>query len=271
MKIRYASDLHLEFRIVKLGSLQAALDDVLPAHEDDSDSHLILAGDVASKPDQLIKALEHICPRFKEVIYVPGNHEYYGSDMHVWNANFVELASNYSSFKNLHYAAGDVGEEVIDGIRYIYTTLWAHGGDSLMDRGRVGSALNDFRLIRNGYRTFSVPAMCELNKKMSQGIWDKVVVPFDGKTVVVTHHIPLEALCHARFGTELNGGFASREDAHFYGFTDGPVPDYWFFGHTHDTIDRHIGTTRFLCNPAGYPGEHRDDEFNQYGVKFLEI
>jgi len=31
-------------------------------------------------------------------------------------------------------------------------------------------------------------------------------------------------------------------------------PRLWVHGHTHDSVDYHLGATRVLCNPLGYAG-----------------
>lgn len=264
MKIRYASDLHLEFMLRDMG-MEAAVARALEDHTDDKDTVLVLAGDVVCGPEFLISAMHHISPRFKHVVYVPGNHEYYHNDIQKWKS-VVEVHAK--QFPNLTFSTTEVEQAEIDGVRFIFGTLWGHGGHSLADRARVGWTLNDFSIIRNGGRRFTVPDMCEINQKHSKAIVDFLKVPFDGKTVVVTHHLPAEALCAERFGTDINGGFASREE---YILNSDYGPDYWIFGHTHDTYDQMFHKTRVLCNPKGYPGEHRDNKFNQYGAKFLEI
>ena len=70
MKISYASDLHLEhdhnFTINDTGDV------------------LILAGDIlpivhVNKP-KYAQFFENMASKFTNILYVPGNHEYYGSD-----------------------------------------------------------------------------------------------------------------------------------------------------------------------------------------------
>ncbi len=251
------------------GGIDACVELALPRHEDDAESCIVLAGDIACKLPQLEDTLFNISQRFKYVVYVPGNHEFYDADMLKWFVQFEAFASGIS---NLHYGAETVQSFVLDGVRFVVGTLWAHGGHSLYDMGRVGSALVDFRAITLGQRRFSVPIMREINRNHSEQIWKFLSEDFGGKTVVVTHHLPMETLCHPRFGSELNGGFASIEDSHFNGFGDSSHnPDFWIFGHTHDTIDTEISGTRFLCNPKGYPGEHRDQEFNTYDIKTINV
>ena len=49
---------------------------------------------------------------------------------------------------------------------------------------------------------------------------------------------------------------------------DRPQIKLWTHGHTHDTFDYMIGTTRIVCNPRGYDGyEGRADEFELLTVE----
>lgn len=66
------SDLHLS-----LSANREALEQ-LPDHGDD---WLILAGDVAERPDDLTRAFDTLSQRFKRLLWVPGNHELWTTAM----------------------------------------------------------------------------------------------------------------------------------------------------------------------------------------------
>jgi len=65
------SDLHIGYKQNRLAVEQ------LQAHHED---WLIIAGDVAEKPEDLIWVLDTLAPRFAQLIWVPGNHELYTLD-----------------------------------------------------------------------------------------------------------------------------------------------------------------------------------------------
>ena len=92
--------------------------------------------------------------------------------------------------------------------------------------------LNDHRLIR--LREAS-GALCE---------------PFDGPTVVCTHHAPHRRSVAAQFdGDLLSAAFVS----HLPELIEGPnAPDLWVHGHTHAALDYRVGKCRVVCNPLGY-------------------
>ncbi|WP_244327752.1 metallophosphoesterase [Roseibium sp. RKSG952] len=66
MRLWAISDIHVSYP-----DNRAALADV-PAHPDD---WLILAGDVGDKPDHLEFALDSLAPKFRRVVWTPGNHD----------------------------------------------------------------------------------------------------------------------------------------------------------------------------------------------------
>lgn len=76
--------------------------------------------------------------------------------------------------------------------------------------------------------------------------------PFDGETVVVTHHAPLSKAVVPRFAiNRLTPAFASGLES----LVDTGQPALWIHGHTHNSFDYGIYNTRVVCNPRGYPGE----------------
>ncbi|MFQ6005988.1 MAG: hypothetical protein ACE5OQ_10840, partial [Woeseia sp.] len=81
---------------------------------------------------------------------------------------------------------------------------------------------------------------------------------FNGRTVVVTHHLPATPSIASRYRNDpLNPAFASRlEDV-----IETYRPDLWVHGHTHVACDYEIHGTRVVCNPRGYPTESSDRGF----------
>ena len=259
MLIRYCSDLHLEGFS---SDVYLQEDRFLPHDPRDQEAVLVLAGDICSKMNTLVAFISQVESRFQKVIYVPGNHEYYGSEMCAWNREFRALAS--TKLTNTYYAAGDVKLQQIGGVDFIFGTLWADGGRSYREEQSVASAVADFRYITMDYRPFKVVDMQILHRYQISEI-EHLLDRSVNKTVVITHHLPSYRLCHPRFGTEHNGGFASDSDQILN------LANYWIHGHTHDTIDSMLGSTRVVANPAGYGRETNRSEHNSFGVKFLEV
>lgn len=263
MKLRIASDLHLEAFTGR--DPQSLTVDFLPPREEDAESVLVLAGDISSKPDQLVSFIGHCEPRFKHVLYVPGNHEYYRNHYQRFNTDVrAHFAANSAKTT---VACGDVVQVQIDDVIFILSTLWADGGLDDAERERVGRYLNDFYLI--GYREgrFTVPDMMYENTQHIKKIELALQAKSPNKKVVISHHMPSYRLCHPRFGNECNGGFASNLDHIFAGDN---APALWIHGHTHDTIDTKLWNTRIVCNPRGYRGEW-SSQFNTFDALFVEV
>lgn len=262
--LRVASDLHLE---CMAKSPTKTLEMIfLPIHEKDSESILVLAGDISSIPEQLINFIAHIEGRFLSVVYVPGNHEFYNHDINVWKEQTAALFRDNT--KNTYFALDNIQQEKILGINFIFGTLWADGGPTNIDKIMVSRGLSDFRLIANNNRGYSVYDMVEINYRDRINIEEFLIK--DTKeipTVIVTHHLPSYKLCHPRFGTDINGGFASNCDELITKYR----PNLWIHGHTHDTMDTMIYSTRIVCNPYGYATENRNSQFNVYDACFLDV
>jgi Icc-related predicted phosphoesterase len=265
--IRVASDLHLE------GFLGTPVHDLaewfVPRAERDEESLLVLAGDISSKPQQLVSFVEELLPRFEKVLFVPGNHEYYLHNYEKWNIEVHELLRSLG--ENLFFVTEGVNLSDYDGVRFIYGTMWADGGLTPVDQVLTSRSLNDFRLITTGDGSvrFGVPQMREVFRQSKQSIDQALKLPFDGKKVVVTHHLPSRRLVSARFwpsdGSDgCNGGFVGDCEsilAHDH------APALWIHGHTHDTIDTKLWETRIVCNPAGYRGEWRTPHNDFWSVE----
>ncbi|MGC7405563.1 metallophosphoesterase [Pandoraea pneumonica] len=218
----------------------------------------ILAGDI-SRPAQAIEWAKQL-PR--PVIYVAGNHEFYGATLAGTLAEIRKLAAG----TNVHVL--ERGAVTIDGVRFIGTTLWsdfalydAEGKhDEVIEESR--KFVRDFTRIRVGDPAapwsdlpFFTPedsaALCRENVAwLRRALAD----PHDGPTVVVTHHAPTPQSIHPRFaGSPVNPAFISDLTS----FVDQSDAALWVHGHTHDSFDYRVGRTRVLCNPRGYCFEGR--------------
>lgn len=244
MLIRIASDLHLE----RFGadSVQALSSLLLPPDPRDRDAVLVLAGDISSRPDQLLEFLQVAEVRFRTLVFVPGNHEFYGHDYWTWLA---DMRQHLQRLQNTLCALGEVKTFELDETCFVVGTLWGDGGDSAASMRNVDEALNDFRLISFGEQRFTALDMAGLHATQRQQFEQALARP--GVKVAVSHHLPSYELCHPRFGDALRGGFASRSEPLLSRF----APALWIHGHTHDSGDRMLGQTRVVCHPAGYRTE----------------
>ncbi len=231
MKLLILSDLHCE--ISEFEPIKTDADVV------------VLAGDIGSGTNGVEWAMEAFID--KPIIYVPGNHEFYHRNRSLNLGSMRYLAAG----SNLHLL--DNNEVVIDGVRFLGSTLWTDFklfGDeeqkfALMDAQRY---LQDFNLISEGPLRFTPQNSIDLHERSVKWLKDRLDEDHDGKTVVVTHHLPSMLSVSDRFkGSLLSACFASNLDDLF-----GKDIDVWVHGHTHDTIDYVVNGTRVVCNPRGY-------------------
>lgn len=239
MKLHVLSDLHLEFSTFEPPTTDADV--------------VVLAGDVAQGNKGVYWARQTF-PN-SHIIFVPGNHEYYGS-RRPETLRLLRVAGTQASVQVL-----DDDQWILDGVRFLGTTLWTdfeYFGPEMkniaMEEGKL--RLNDFRIIdEEDELRFSPARSIELHEKSLAWLTTKLAEPFDGQTVVITHHLPSVKSVAARFvDTPLSACFVSHLD-HLFG-----KMDLWIHGHTHDNSDYVANGTRVICNPRGYVTSHRSVE-----------
>ena len=235
MKLNVLSDLHLS-----LGALE------IP--ENDADA-VILAGDIARPREAASWALGFAKP----VLYVPGNHEFYGGSI----AGTVDELKRLCAGTNIHVLDND--EVVIEGVRFLGTTLWTDFmvfGEGEKRAAAIQEAqrlMRDFSKIRIGEAPevlFTPAASAALFNLHAAWLDSRLAEPYAGVTVVITHHAPSRRSIHPKFADSLlNACFVSDAER----LIDGSRARLWIHGHTHDSFDYFLNGTRVLCNPRGYP------------------
>lgn len=232
MKIQLVSDLHIEFG------------DWIP-EKTDADV-VVLAGDIHVAG----RGVEWAKKNFKvPVIFTPGNHDYYGSDLEF----AITLMRLQAAKTNVHVLQDD--EIVIDGVRFIGGTLWT---DYELSKNKAGAMfcanakMTDFRRIKSKSSGLLSPScILECHWETRRFIESRTKREHtDGKTVVVSHHAPSDLSIPSSFNrgpTSVYSAYASNLD-HLMG-------DHialWLHGHTHSNQDYLLNGTRVVCNPRGY-------------------
>ena len=227
MRINYFSDLHLEF------GEQAA-------PETNADI-IIAAGDIGvfNQGVEWLKTLN------KPVIYVAGNHEFYGCE----HQKVLRTLREECAGTRIHFLEQD--RFVYQGVRFLGCTLWA----DLYTQGEknaaiLGHAVNDFHRIQFAGKMFNPQHFTGLFQESKAWLERQLAQPFPGKTVVVTHHAPTEwswiktpnSIKKLAYCNDLKPLF------HEYEITA------WFHGHVHNMGDYRIADARILSNTRGYIG-----------------
>src|SRR5690606_3094680 len=122
----------------------------------------------------------------------------------------------------------------------------------------ANGSMTDFSIIRYRDGLLSAQDSHELHKEARAWLANHLAEPFDGKTVVVTHHLPHRSSINSQFERHpLNPAFAS----HIPELVRPPVI-VWIHGHTHCSCDYVVEGTRVVCNPRGYGTSDLNEGFN---------
>ena len=273
MKLYVLSDLHLEFAGFTADHEAVDAADVI-----------VLAGDIHLGVQGIAWA-QWTFPD-KPVIYVAGNHEFYGGH---WDVLLPELKEQ-AARSNVHFLEN--GAVTIGGIRFLGTTLWTDfeffGIESRANNMALSECRrNDFRLIAAGLApepqsrcyepapgfgvTMSpgqayegrLTAAHTLERHQHSRAWLRAELSKGdpAKTVVITHHFPHQNSCAPQWLDDpLTSIFGSiLPDEMLLG------AKLWIHGHTHDACDYRLAdanrSVRVVCNPRGYPLGRRARSF----------
>ena len=278
MKIAICSDLHLEFGAIEFKNRGTEEADVLILSGD-----ILIAEDLIRHPtnheygplnsDRYVNSVVYrdffdmVNYEFPTVIYIAGNHEFYGCK---WNKTLDALHNTMENYTNIHFLEDESIK--IKDVTFIGSTLWTdmNAGDPLTQH-ITKTSMNDFRQITNedsGYSKLRPIHTIGRHIQSKNFIKKTVDANPNEKYVVCTHHapsfhsIPLEY----RSQHQMNGAYASNlEDF----ILDRPQIKLWTHGHTHDEQDYMIGDTRVFCNPRGYRGY--ESQANRFSLKYVDV
>ena len=256
MRINFVSDLHTD--IAGNGSFVAP----------DVDADVtVIAGDAMAPGTLALKKLRDLYPdRDRPLIYVAGNHDYYSHHI----KSHPELKTTYerqraempTTAEELGIILLDDSVAEIDGVRFMGATLWtdfsARPGYVPFDDAVRSAAkgMNDYTLIKVGEgrsKDRLRPRDTIAAHKASRAFIERALAePFDGDTVVVTHHAPSyrSLMAEGIHFQDLDWCYASNLE---HLMRDENAPSLWLHGHIHRSRDYMVGNTRIMANPRGYP------------------
>lgn len=244
MKIRVMSDLHAD---------PAHFDEfVLEPMESDVDTILLLCGDVAEQTSG-VALVASIAPRFRHVIWLMGNHEYYSGNI----KRTPEKIRDKLASMNVDNVSVTVKDTIhIDDVTFVCATLWSdfNNHDPMVMLAASGG-MNDYRKIRCGpdsapwKRKISPGIVYVIHKEHLAFIQDEVAKYSDRKVVVVSHHAPsIKSIDPQYYTHKLNHCYFTELHDYIY---DSNIL-LWAHGHTHNFAEYDINNTRVVCNPRGY-------------------
>lgn len=251
----YWSDIHRE--IVKVPLPEPTAD--CPAGSIDA---ILVAGDLNAKGLHIedAKLIQDVWG--VPVVMIRGNHERYGS---VWQdfeadeaARLTAAAADGYDIRMLNCA-----ETIIGDTRILGCTLWTDYeilGDA--EKMMLGAryVMNDYRKIgwreADGTERVLIPEdTVALHAKESAWLMGELAKPFEGRTLVMTHHLPAPEVlsAEARRGDYAPGYVSDLREAFL-----GQKIDAWITGHTHQATHGFMeglqGPIAFTANMRGYAG-----------------
>lgn len=223
---------------------------------------LIIAGDLCNN---LRKKAHRFLPPFVRaagegnVIVIPGNHDFYGDCLDKQDKIAAEVEKHGAVW-------GQMAEVFRGGERYLCCALWTDltltGPDSRANGAVVRSVMNDYRYIRiesGSYRKAGPLDTLTEHRRHRAWLEERLAAPFDGRTVVVTHHAPLREAAGEAPGPDSRGRpVPDARDAYASDLADlieRFQPDEWHFGHTHEPFEARIGRTVVSNVSVGYPAQ----------------
>jgi predicted phosphodiesterase len=246
MKIRLLSDLHHEFYEDQF------------LYKTRGEDVLVLAGDINVGVDRTSMSLLRFLQEQRNIVYVPGNHEAYGTTLNDFDSGMRKFCKAYgvqymnpSSAYFYEHSDGtwsfdpDWGRRVL----FIGATLWTDFGDDYFARHAAANQISDFHEIK-GFKPFDCIQLNVDHKDYIKDVYNMSREMTDCQKVVVTHFLPTYECISDRYrdGNALNKYFAN-DLTNYIGQLEDTT---WLFGHTHDDVDITIGETRCIANPYGY-------------------
>ncbi|RPI74823.1 MAG: phosphoesterase [Desulfobacteraceae bacterium] len=239
MKLHILSDLHIEFEPFTWPGTDADL--------------VILAGDIHVGE----KGLQWIFANIpdKKVIYVPGNHEYYGKAIPKHTEKLKKLAAGTNVFILENEKC------VLDGMVFLGCTLWTDlqlFGNRDAVRYEAESRMTDYRRIKHGPKFRKLQSIDTMNFFSRSLVWltAELANHRQDKVIVVTHHAPsAQSIPEIHKQDMISAAYASNLES----FIRSNNIALWVHGHMHVNRDYRIRNTRVLCNAKGYPDEKNSD------------
>lgn len=280
MKIALISDVHLEFGECYIENTENAEvlilgGDIMIAqdlHDFQEPSNVLYntmkdLSKRASAANMYREFLQDCSKKFKHVIYIAGNHEFYHGK---YPLGLSYLREECEKYHNVIFLENECVE--INDVVFIGCTLWTdmNKNDPITINAVVG-AMNDFLVVRHNeqeYRKFRPTDVVKIHTESLKYI-ESIVTNDTNKTyVVVGHHAPCKKSVKPKYENQyhLNGAYSSDLSDFIL---NNPQIKLWTHGHTHDKFDYMIGDTRIVCNPRGYLGSETFE--TNATLKYLEV
>lgn len=211
---------------------------------------LVLAGDIDVKGRGIAWAARVADGR--PVIYVSGNHDPYGEKL----PSLIDKMRVHGAPLGVRVLENEVTQ--VGNVRILGTTLWtdfALNGNPVFAMIEAGGprGMNDYAKIRLGtapYRKLTPKMTLMWHVQAVRWLQQELATPWDGPTMVVTHHAPHPVGCSP---DGLADEMAPAYVSHLGALVAEGGAAVWVHGHTHWGHNTQVGSTRVISNAYGYP------------------
>jgi predicted phosphohydrolase len=248
--IQYCSDLHLE---LPENAKWLGANPIVPSAD-----ILVLAGDIIPfvEMEQCDDFFSFLADHFQATYWLPGNHEYYGSDISLGRYDRFREAIR----SNVYLLNNQV--EQVDDVTLVFSTLWSHISPAA--EWDIARSVTDYRMILQGDERFRPLHSNRLHRECRQFIESAVTGAVTSKVVVATHHVPTFMHYPAKYkGSIINEAFVTE----LYDYIEQSGINAWIYGHHHcNSPEFLIGSTHMLTNQLGYVRKREYYGFRKDGV-----
>lgn len=263
MRLHLFSDLHLEFGPLELPEsvISGQLAELV-----------LLAGDIDVKR----RSVKWAAATFSQpVAIIGGNHEGYRDSLFAMIAESRKQAEaatrdRKEPIRYLERERWDLTMRDGMSIRILGATLWTDF--ELFGRDNRGKAMvhayenmNDYSVIHLRENQVKekqrlLPTDTSFIHRETRYFFERELgIPFDGVTIVMTHHAPSILSLPQEDRTDLHAAcYASALEA----LIEQYQPQLWVHGHIHVANDYRVGSTRIVSNPRGYAPGRLNPLFN---------
>lgn len=235
----FISDIHLEGYSDPLSEV-----DILLSHK--RYNILLLCGDIIelNLHDETIEVFKRFTQSYDHVLYVLGNHEYYGGESIDKTHDMVKRL--HDTYPNLYVLGVD------DDKAIFYNQVELCIGDHLL-KFIGGTAwfpckVNNQLYYRPIYDFSRIKGLINRVYDFNSQLKDHLLTNCTSNHILMTHHLPMRRVMHHKYERDPMSRFFIAE---FDEVICNNTPRLSLYGHTHIPNDMVLFDTRFICNPYG--------------------
>ncbi len=208
--------------------------------------------------DKFTGFIDWLSDHFQAVYWLPGNHEYYGSEIPPTLSLFEKIRSNFFLVNNQQVSYKEC--------TLVFSTLWSK--ISPQYEWTIQRSLADFRAISLNGRSLTPSGFNGLHESCRSFLESSLLSasggPGHGPTIVITHHVPTLMNYPGQYrNSPLTEAFAVE----LFELVENSGAGHWLYGHHHSHIPAFtIGRTELITNQLGYIRMNEQRKFRRDAV-----